>query len=217
MTNLAVHGTTGSISTIPAKERGYNKTVSWQLSEAHHGASLHNLMVLQVITFLHNRWPEFSSIPSITAPTWLDSNPFCPLHKCTASQSCLSLQLLPAHLRQRTVFSLPEESFSPHPKSYPQFLISSFTAFPVSQTAWLWPVGAGSWEKFAEFAVVVPLLPAWVTPAPPHHQPMFASALHLVPFLQFLLGFFWCHPSLISAIKAVHDFASCFPQDILWG
>lgn len=47
MTNLAVDSTTGSISTIPGKQRGYNKTVSWLLLEAYHGASLHYLMVLQ--------------------------------------------------------------------------------------------------------------------------------------------------------------------------
>lgn len=48
--------------------------MSWQQPEAHHGASLHYLVVLQAVNLLQKMSPpEFSSILFIIAPTRLDS------------------------------------------------------------------------------------------------------------------------------------------------
>lgn len=153
--------------------------------------------------------PGFSSIPFTTATTWLDSNPFFPLHKFTVLQSYLSIHLLPACLGQRTAFhplknqSSPLIWKAPLSSSSPLLLdcglLGQAPGRSLQSLLWLFLFSLhGS-----------PLLP---------HTINTCLLLLFIWFLSFKLTveFFWCHPNLISDIKTIHDFASCFSQDILW-
>lgn len=160
--------------------------MSWQVSEAHHGASLLYLMVLQAVNFLHNTSPsEFSSIPFITAPTRLDSNSFCPHCNCTALQSHLSTSCLLA-------WGGKEQYFHPM-KNQSSLLIQKATLSSPSHSSLLFQflglfdcvlLGQAPGRSLQSLLWLF-LFSLYGSPLlPPHHQSLLASALHLVPFLQ---------------------------------